>query len=218
MAQLDTLDAVAAAVWQELGTATHDKQHAWRSPVLATASNDGADARTVILREADADARVLRIYTDERAAKVAQLMSHPVGTLVMWSPALGWQVRCRVRLAVQSQGLAATSRWALVKLSPAAQDYLSPLPPGAALVDEAPGAALVDEAPGAALADEAPGAALDREPLGVPLATDSVKRPAPQPHFAIIEAQVLSIDWLELKRSGHRRAVFDDQGARWVQP
>ena len=209
MAQLDTLDAVAAAVWQELGTATHDKQHAWRSPVLATASNDGADARTVILREADADARVLRIYTDERAAKVAQLMSHPVGTLVMWSPALGWQVRCRVRLAVQSQGLAATSRWALVKLSPAAQDYLSPLPPGAALVDEAPGAALVDEAPGAAL---------DREPLGVPLATDSVKRPAPQPHFAIIEAQVLSIDWLELKRSGHRRAVFDDQGARWVQP
>jgi len=101
MAQLDTLDAVAAAVWQELGTATHDKQHAWRSPVLATASNDGADARTVILREADADARVLRIYTDERAAKVAQLMSHPVGTLVMWPGApCGAVARPRGHLAL----------------------------------------------------------------------------------------------------------------------
>ncbi len=188
---LSTLEATQAEVWRQLENATRDKHHAWRSPVLATVGQDGADARTVILREVDASARLLRIYTDERAAKVAQVMSHPVGTLVMWSPPLGWQVRCRVRLAVQSQGLAATSRWALVKLSPAAQDYLSPLPPGAALVDDAPGASAL---------------------------TGSGKRPAPQPHFAIIEAQVLSIDWLELKRSGHRRAVFDDQGARWVQP
>jgi len=188
---LSTLEATQAEVWRQLERATRDKQHAWRSPVLATATGDGADARTVILREADAGARLLRIYTDERAAKVAQVMSHPVGTLVMWSPALGWQVRCRVRLTVQSQGLAATSRWALVKLSPNAQDYLSYLPPGAALAEEPPAA---------------------------PASTDTVKRPAPQPHFAIIEAQVLSIDWLELKRSGHRRAVFDDQGARWLQP
>jgi pyridoxamine 5'-phosphate oxidase len=191
VAPLATLGDIKAAVWQELSHATRDKQHAWRSPVLATVGQDGADARTVILREVDASARVLRIYTDDRAAKVAQVMSHPVGTLVMWSPALGWQVRCRARLAVQPQGLATTSRWALVKLSPAAQDYLSPLPPGAALVDEASGASAL---------------------------TASGKRPAPQPHFAIIEAQVLSIDWLELKRSGHRRAVFDGGGARWVQP
>ena len=177
-----TLEAVEQEVWRQLARATHDKHHAWRSPVLATATGDGADARTVILREADADARVLRIYTDERAAKVAQMMSHPIGTVVMWSPALGWQLRCRVRLAVQSQGLAATSRWALVKLSPSAQDYLSALPPGAPLEGAAP------------------------------------TLPFPQAHFAIVEAQVLAIDWLELHRDGHRRAMFDDAGARWVQP
>lgn len=191
MPPLTTLDAIQAEVWRQLASATHDKHHAWRSPVLATAATDGADARTVILREVDADARCLRIFTDERAAKVAQLMSHPNGTLVMWSPALGWQLRCRVRLTVQSQGLAATSRWALVKLSPAAQDYLSPLPPGAVLAGDSPGA---------------------------PRPAHAATLPPPQPHFAIIEAQVLTIDWLELKRSGHRRALFDDQGARWVQP
>ena len=180
-----TLEAVEQEVWRQLARATHDKHHAWRSPVLATATGDGADARTVILREADADARVLRIYTDERAAKVAQMMSHPIGTVVMWSPALGWQLRCRVRLAVQSQGLAATSRWALVKLSPSAQDYLSALPPGAPLEGTAPTLPTL---------------------------------PFPQAHFAIVEAQVLAIDWLELHRSGHRRAMFDAEGARWVQP
>ena len=37
-------------------------------------------------------------------------------------------------------------------------------------------------------------------------------------YFAVVSAQVLSIDWLELHREGHRRAVFDAQGARWVQP
>jgi len=31
-------------------------------------------------------------------------------------------------------------------------------------------------------------------------------------------AQVLAIDWLELHAQGHRRAVFDESGARWVQP
>ena len=180
-----TLEAVEAEVWRQLARATHDKHHAWRSPVLATATGDGADARTVILREVDTDARVLRIFTDERAAKVAQLMSHPIGTVVMWSRALGWQLRCRVRLTVQSQGLAATSRWALVKLSPSAQDYLSPLPPGAPLEGAAPTLPTL---------------------------------PFPQPHFAIVEAQVLAIDWLELHRDGHRRAVFDAEGARWVQP
>ena len=189
MSPLTTLDAVQAEVWRQLTRATHDKHHAWRSPVLATATGDGADARTVILREVDADARLLRIFTDERAAKVAQLMSHPVGTAVMWSRALGWQLRCRVRLSVQSQGLAATSRWALVKLSPAAQDYLSPLPPGADLAADSPAAAQPGNAGMQA-----------------------------QPHFAIIEAHVLAIDWLELARSGHRRAVFDGAGARWVQP
>lgn len=37
-------------------------------------------------------------------------------------------------------------------------------------------------------------------------------------HFALVEAQVLEIDWLELHPEGHRRAVFDAEGGRWVQP
>ena len=188
VARLASLDAIAAEVWRELERAVNERAtppHAWRTPVLATADGESADARTVVLREADAATRTLRIYTDQRSPKVAQLLSHPLSTLVMWSPQLGWQLRCRVRLSLEDDGLAVSSRWAHVKLSPAAQDYLSPTPPGSPLAE--PSTAPTHEA-------------------------------VARTHFAVIVAQVLAIDWLELHSEGHRRALFDGNAARWLQP
>ena len=179
-----SLAAIETEVWHQLGLAVQDKAHGWRTPVLATIAGDTADARTVILREVDEKDRQHVVYTDERAGKVSQVHEHPRGTLVMWSPQLGWQLRCRVRLDIEMSGLAVTSRWARVKLSPTAQDYLSPQPPGMRLAD-----------------DEAPThAAVERT------------------HFAVIVAQVLSIDWLELHPQGHRRALFDGDNTHWRQP
>ena len=186
--RLATLPAIQAAVWRELASAAQDKKHPWRTPVLATTDGQMADARTVILREVDARQQQLMTFTDDRAGKVAQLLGHPRGTMVMWSPALSWQLRCRVVLSQEMSGLAATSRWAKLKLTPAAQDYLAPLPPGAPL-------------------DAAPQAAATAQPP-----------PVQRAYFAVITAQVMSIDWLELHRDGHRRARFDDVGARWIQP
>lgn len=190
--RLATLAEIEAEVWQQLERATHDKDHEWRSPVLATVNGDAADARTVILREVDVGQKQLLSFTDDRAGKVAQLLRHPRATMVMWSRALSWQLRCRVLLSLEMTGLAATSRWACIKLTPAAQDYLACLPPGATL--DTPLGQRVHES-------QAPSA-------------DPIKRE----YFAVIDAQVLAIDWLELHREGHRRAVFDQRGARWVQP
>ena len=134
-ARLSTLTEIDAAVWRELARAPVDRHHEWRTPVLATADGSGADARTVVLRETDADARELRLFTDARSGKVGQLQRHPQGTLVMWSKRLGWQLRLRVQLQVQTDGLAVASRWARLRQSPAAQDYLSPLSPGTPLDD-----------------------------------------------------------------------------------
>ncbi|WP_128003267.1 pyridoxamine 5'-phosphate oxidase family protein [Piscinibacter defluvii] len=182
--RLTTLEEVESAVWRELAACATDKAHPWRTAVLATVDGERADARLVVIREVDARQKQLLFYTDERAGKVRQLLNRPLGTMVMWSQPLGWQLRCRVRLAVEMSGLAASSRWARIKLSPAAQDYLSPLPPGAPLD---------------ALAPPTHG---------------TVKRD----YFAVIDATVDAVDWLELHAQGHRRAIFDGQGARWVQP
>jgi len=182
--RIASLPDIQAEIWEQLAAATADTQHPWRTPVLATINGHLADARTVVLREFDLRDRRFTIYTDELAAKVSQLLSHPVGTLVMWSHQLGWQLRCRVHLALEMSGLAASSRWARIKLSPAAQDYLSPLPPGTTIESpEIPTHAAV-----------------------------------PRDYFSIITAQVLSIDWLELHELGHRRARFDGNEGRWLQP
>ena len=180
----DSLTKIEAAVWRQLAAAVADKGHGWRTPVLATVDGDAADARTVILRDVEAATKKLLVYTDARSGKVAQLQARPHGTLVMWSHALGWQLRCRARLAVETSGLATSSRWARIRLLPSAQDYLSPVPPGAPLADPR----------------QADRGAVARD------------------HFAVVTAEVESLDWLELHRDGHRRAVFDTQGARWVQP
>jgi len=37
-------------------------------------------------------------------------------------------------------------------------------------------------------------------------------------HFALLSAQVLEMDWLELSRNGHRRANLRADGWRWLAP
>lgn len=184
-ARLEDLGLIEAAVWHELGQAVQCANHAWRVGVLATREGDAADARCVVLREWDAARRTLLIYTDSRSPKVAQLAAHPQGTLVLWSEALGWQLRLRVRLDLQTTGLAVSSRWARLKMTPAAHDYLSPLPPGSPLASAAQVPAPVR---------------------------------ASRQHFAVLMAQVQTVDWMELHAEGHRRAQFDAGGARWVTP
>jgi pyridoxamine 5'-phosphate oxidase len=181
-ARLDSLAAIEDALWQALRLAAHEKTHPWRTPVLATTDGDAGDARTVVLREADRDSATLHLYSDARSAKVTQIAAHPIGTLVMWSPALGWQLRVRAHLAATTEGLEVSSRWARLKLSPAAHDYLSV---------------------------QAPGTPLDA----------ALSARGERAHFALIDAQVQSIDWLELHADGHRRARFVVGATpRWLQP
>lgn len=225
--RLATLEAIGDAVWHELDAAVHDRGHAWRTPVLATADALGRpDARTVVLREVDGGARRLALYSDARAAKITQLQARAEAMLVCWSPALSWQLRLALQVEVHHEGLAAASRWARLRLSRGAQDYLAPRPPGAVL-DREPARATPPDTDTDTDADTSTAAA-SRPPdpafeavLDPALGLDphAVGGPAAQrAHFAVIEARVLRCDWLELDPAGHRRAVFDADGARWVQP
>ena len=112
--RLATLGEIEAALWQELTRAVHDKHHEWRTLVLATVGGTvdqpSADARNVVLREVNASNKLLTIYTDARAEKAQQIVAHPTGTIVMWSRRLGWQLRCKVRLSLQTSGPSVKSR------------------------------------------------------------------------------------------------------------
>jgi pyridoxamine 5'-phosphate oxidase len=129
-------------IWMELGRATQDRQHDWRTPVLATATKEGLpDARTVVLREADAHSAQLRFYADGRSAKISQLSDCPHAALVFWSKRLNWQLRVRVSITTHASGSLVESVWAHVSQSAAAGDYLTLFAPGTPLSAEIPTAA-----------------------------------------------------------------------------
>lgn len=173
---------IRTRIWAELSLAAAERGRPWRTPVLATAGGEaGCDARTVVLREVDVQAQELVFFTDARSPKVGQIGHHAQAVVVAWSPELGWQLRMTVRLEIETSGLAVSSRWARLKMTPAAQDYLSPLPPGSPLAHPAP-------------------------------------ERGSREHFAVATARVERIDWLDLATAGHRRAIFDSTGARWIQP
>ncbi|WP_089963229.1 pyridoxamine 5'-phosphate oxidase family protein [Limnohabitans sp. 2KL-3] len=187
---LQTPEEIRPQIWKELGRASLDRHHEWRTPVLASADADGLpDARTVVLRQVDAGAGLLTFYTDSRSPKVAQLQAKAPAMLVFWSARLSWQLRVRVTCSVITSGPEVEALWQGVKQSAAAGDYLSPLPPGALL----PPASGMADAPKSSV-------------------------PAPTHSFALLRAQVLQMDWLALSRDGHRRAQLSANTWEWLTP
>ena len=174
-------------IWQELGRATQDRHHEWRTPVLATVGLDGTpNARTVVLRHADAAQTRLQIFTDSRSPKIKELAAQPAAMLSFWSKRLNWQLRVRVNMSIELSGPQVEAVWARVSQSAAAGDYLSASAPGDALNT---------------------GNKADLN-SGTPR----------EHHLAVLTAQVQDIDWLELARSGHRRALLGANNWQWLVP
>lgn len=181
---------IRSQIWKELGRASLDRHHEWRTPVLASADADGLpDARTVVLRQVDALAGQLTFYTDSRSPKAAQLQAKASAMLVFWSARLSWQLRVRVACSVITSGPEVDTLWQGVKHSAAAGDYLAPLPPGTVL------------SPGSGMAD-----------------ADKANESAPTHSFSLLRAQVQRMDWLELSRDGHRRAQLSANDWVWLTP
>lgn len=121
-------------IWTELQRATVDRHHEWRAPVLATTGLDAVpQARTVVLRTADAKALQLAFFTDRRSPKVAELQRVPAAAFVFWSKRLSWQLRVRVTTQVHTDGPLVEAAWARVSQSAAAGDYLASRAPGSNL-------------------------------------------------------------------------------------
>lgn len=180
-----TTEDIRQRIWTSLARATQDRHHEWRTPMLATVGKDGSpNARTVVLRHADAKLERLHFYTDSRSPKVAELEEQPNALLVFWSKRLNWQLRVRVVMSVQASGPEVETLWERLSQSAAAGDYLSASAPGAVLTTETP----------------------------------APNESTPKHHLAILSAEVQEIDWLELARSGHRRAVLGKDTWEWRVP
>lgn len=133
-----TPQEIRQQIWKELGRASKDRHHAWRTPVLATTDDSGTvNARTVVLRDVHAALGHLIVFTDSRSPKVVEICSRQAALFVFWSSRLRWQLRARVNMSVQTSGPEVQAYWQQVSQSAGAKDYMTQTAPGTAWSDDA---------------------------------------------------------------------------------
>jgi hypothetical protein len=182
------LDATLDEAWARLARGAADRRSGFHTVQLATVAEDGAHVRTVVLRGVDRAARSIRLHTDARSPKAAQIAADPRIEVCAYDPRAKIQIRLRGAARVEAETPAADAAWRGSSHG-SRLCYRAPFAPGAA----APGPGAADPTPELRAADSETGRA----------------------NFRAVLVSVHRIDWLYLAASGHRRAVYAWNGIAW---
>ncbi|ABI90810.1 pyridoxamine 5'-phosphate oxidase family protein [Burkholderia ambifaria AMMD] len=173
---------------------------AQRSPFTmvqaATLGLDGAPkVRTIVLRQVSRADRLLAFHTNAWSEKVAELRRDPRIAVVANDLDALVQIRAEGVASICDDEAQRRAIWQSSRPHTLLL-YRAPLRPGTPI--ESPEEAHVTPSPGEAPADDG------------------------YRNFCLVHVTVTRVDWLELARAGHRRAIFDvnDDGyeGRWIAP
>ena len=182
----DDLQLSLAEAWRLLGEGVVQSDSAFHQPIVATTALDGsADARVMVLRQVDVDARWLQFHSDLRAGKVHELRHDDRAMVVAYDARAKVQLRVSGCFAVHHDDTVATAAWEATRRF-SRQCYRIAQQPGSVLAHPRE-------------ADFQPDADAD----------------CGREHFAVLRLAVTRIEWLYLAAGGHRRAAFDCQGENW---
>ena len=94
----DEFTEIQSKIWQSLAEAVGSQDSAWRIFTLATmGAEQFPQARQVVLRGVNSEARQLHFFTDPRTPKWSQLLEHPRAEALFWNSNEKIQLRCRCR-------------------------------------------------------------------------------------------------------------------------
>lgn len=181
------LDATLGELWRRLARGVADRRSGFHTVQLASIGLDGAPrVRTVVLRGVDRAARRLRVHTDRRSPKFAEIAERPSVEVCAYDPRAKIQIRARgLAEVVTADG--AEPAWAASGAG-SRVCYRTPAGPGTPLADAA---------------------AVDPEP------TAPAHADAGREHFSVVLTTVARLDWLYLAARGHRRACFEWHEEGW---
>lgn len=145
-AHAEDLRAVRDTAFALLARGVGDRRHPFHTPTLASIGLDGAPrARTLVLRGFDASARLIRLHSDRRSEKFAELTRDPRCAVHFYDPAGQIQIRLEGIASLHSEDVVAEAAWAASR----------PFSRMCYAIEPAPGTAIA--APPAAPQDEAAG-------------------------------------------------------------
>ncbi len=106
------LEESLAEAFRLLSRGVADRRHGFHTPTLATIGLDGApQARTLVLRGFEAATRTLRLHTDARSGKVAELEADPRAQLHLYDAGAKVQLRLSGRAALHGGDAVAEAAW-----------------------------------------------------------------------------------------------------------
>ncbi|AOJ77614.1 pyridoxamine 5'-phosphate oxidase family protein [Burkholderia ubonensis] len=192
----DSLAHVYDRLWSCLESGVGPQRSPFTMLQAATLGLDGAPkVRTLVLRQVRRAGHVLSFHTDARSEKVAELRRDPRIALIGVDLDALVQIRVEGVASICADEAQRRAVWQASRPHTLLL-YRAPLPPGTPI--DAPGHAHVAPAPSTASAADG------------------------YANFCVLDVAVTRIDWLDLARSGHRRALFElhDDGydGRWVAP
>ena len=113
-----TLDAIFVQIWIDLAKGVAQAPHPFHTPALASQTTSGPDVRTVVLRQADPEARKLLCHTDYRSPKVGELREQPRVAWLFYHPVNKVQLRVRGSVQLHREDELARARWEKSTSSP----------------------------------------------------------------------------------------------------
>lgn len=187
-----TLEELIDHVWGMLVRGGADKKHAFHFPSLATSGKLGIEQRTVVLRKADKENRLLICYSDQRTRKIDDLQREPIAHWLFYDHGSKEQIRAKVKIRLYHQDEEAKKVWQ--EIPPAGRgDYVGPMPPGTRTEG------YTDNLPNS----------FKKEPT-------SENTQNGYENFVLMKSEVYHLDFLKLQREGHLRAQFTWDQSQWL--
>ena len=196
-----TLESLLQAAWAAAEAGVRESRHGWHQASIASNGPEGMpEVRTVVLRSADPEARVLAFHTDARSEKIGHFeVDGRVGVL-LYDRDQRIQLRAQGTATVHRADALADAAWAASSMS-SRRCYLAPHAPSSVRPDFSP---------------NLPSDLLHHIP-------DEATSEAGREHFALVRCRLDRLEWLHLRHDGHVRARFewDPAGNRtdcWLAP
>ncbi len=169
---------------QMVGRGVHDRRSAFHTPVLATQSPSGPEARVLVLRAFDLPTRTLTFHTDTRSAKLLQLQADNRVALTFYDAARKTQLRMNGTAHLHINDAVSQQRFKGSRPS-SLRCFLGAQPGSASPVASS----------------------------GLPAGLEGrehewAELQAAEANFAVLNVCVHQLEWLHLHTAGQRRALF----------